>query len=358
MTNLWKVSAFPLILCGIAANGAAANIVDMGAMTNAAAVNNNGVAVGYSFGGGTTVPFVYENGSVVPLLVSAGTRFNGLAISTSGIVVGSGVPTGATYAQPMEYNGSATPLGTLPGGVSGAAFGINIHDDVVGYSSTATSNQHAFKYDAALQQMQDLGTLGGDLSWAMGINASGQVVGSAVDASGTQLAFLYDGTMQSLGSLGPGFSEAAAINDSGVVVGDYYTGSAIHAFRWDGTMHDLGTLGDDSVATSINSAGQIAGFYHGGGSARAFLYANGAMIDLNTLLPANSGWDLEEAYGINDSGLVVGIGGKDGTIHGFLLDASGAAAPEPGTWALLLAGLAVGCRNLRPARGVGRRVED
>ena len=40
----------------------------------------------------------------------------------------------------------------------------------------------------------------------------------------------------------------------------------------------------------------------------AFLYRDGAMIDLNTTIDAASGWHLSEAAGINDSGQIVGWG--------------------------------------------------
>jgi probable HAF family extracellular repeat protein len=73
--------------------------------------------------------------------------------------------------------------------------------------------------------MQDLGTLGGTVSYAQGINNSGQVVGYDQN-NGADSAFLYSGgVMQDLHNLlAPGFtnwyiSTANAINDSGQIVG-------------------------------------------------------------------------------------------------------------------------------------------
>ena len=40
---------------------------------------------------------------------------------------------------------------------------------------------------------------------------------------------------------------------------------------------------------------------------RAFLY-EGTLINLNTLIPDGSGWDLTEGYGVNNAGLIVGKG--------------------------------------------------
>lgn len=58
--------------------------------------------------------------------------------------------------------------------------------------------------------------------------------------------------------------------------------------------------------------------YSGG---RAFLDRNGAWIDLNTLIPANSGWVLVNASAINNAGQIVGTGRVNGgsQSQGFLL---------------------------------------
>ena len=60
------------------------------------------------------------------------------------------------------------------------------------------------------------------------------------------------------------------------------------------------------------------------------------MIDLNTLLPTGSGWELAGAYGINDLGQIVGSGSINGQGHAFLMT----PVPEPAT--ILL----VGCGSL------------
>jgi len=40
----------------------------------------------------------------------------------------------------------------------------------------------------------------------------------------------------------------------------------------------------------------------------AFLYAGGVLTDLNTLIPPDSGYILEEALGITNDGLITGVG--------------------------------------------------
>jgi probable HAF family extracellular repeat protein len=98
--------------------------------------------------------------------------------------------------------------------------------------------------------MQDLGTLGGDLSEAYGVSADGAVVvGRAKNASGQWRAFWWTAKtgMQDLGTL-PGYenaSEAYGVSAGGaVVVGTASAGGNEHAFRWtvQSGMQDLNKL--------------------------------------------------------------------------------------------------------------------
>jgi probable HAF family extracellular repeat protein len=113
-------------------------------------------------------------------------------------------------------------------------------------------------------------------------------------------------------------SEAHAINDAGVVVGESTTpgNTDSHAVRWDaaGTITDLGAqLEPDptkyqvwSVAFGINNNGTVVGFYSGpatGGSKHACLWtAAGDFVDLGTL-PIGT---YSVATAINDLGQVTG----------------------------------------------------
>ena len=110
-------------------------------------------------------------------------------------------------------------------------------------------------------------------------------------------------------------------NAAGQVVGAATLANDVsqHAVLWtNGQIQDLGTLGgSNSAALAINAAGQVVGnsttiaeVVAGGGTAvqHAFLWDNGVMTDLNSLLPAGSGWFVFGALAINDAGQIVGNG--------------------------------------------------
>ena len=56
------------------------------------------------------------------------------------------------------------------------------------------------------------------------------------------------------------------------------------------------------------------------GTEHPFLYSDGVMRDLNSLIPADSGWELANVEDINDNGYIVGKGIRsDGREHAVLL---------------------------------------
>ena len=77
-----------------------------------------------------------------------------------------------------------------------------------------------------------------------------------------------------------------------------------------GTVRDLGTLAGDtsSSASAINNRGLIVGY----SNSRAVVWRDGTVTDLNSLLPANSGWELVSAKAINNRGEIVGYGEHNG----------------------------------------------
>jgi len=234
---------------------------------------------------------------------------------------------GATQVHAFLWqDGSMTDLGTL-GGLDSSAFVVNERGQISGQSTTDSvinPNTGSPQVDPFLWdngKMIDLGTLGGALGFPLGMNNRGQVVGDSDLAGDISFhAFLWDhGSMKDLGTLGGSRSEARWINERGEVAGwALLSGdSVVHAALWkDGEIIDLGTLPGSpcSYANGVNSLGQVlgAGQQCPNKAPRvAFLWENGEMVDLNSLVLQDSNKSrifLWSANNANDRGEIVADG--------------------------------------------------
>ena len=267
----------------------------------------------------------------------------------------------------VGHPGKMKDLGTL-GGKEGAAKGLNAAAQVTGYASLPSGPSHAFLSDPNGGTLHDLGTLGGKQSYGAGVNTSGQVTGDSFTASGADHAFLTGANgsgMKDLGTLGGTTSVGQGVNVFGQVIGYSTPASGTnHAFLSDangGALHDLGTFGGTtSVGYGVNDYGQAVGYaLTVGGAPRAFVFANGAMTDLNSLIAGNYSalFTLEGATGISDTGYIVGYG-RTNTNHiiAYVLTPSGGLqppfnpVPEASTTVSLGLLLALGVGGLAVAR--------
>lgn len=343
------------------------NVIDLGTLGGSSAqafgVNASGVAAGSATTtSGYMVAISSSTAGIVDLTInSSASEGTAAAINGAGTIAGTQFINGQAYAS-LWSNGAALSIG----GAGSYAMAINDAGQTAGMFTASDGQGHAFVTSGnALDgsTLVDMGTLaGGDWSSAYGINSSGEVAGYGNTASGAFSGFTWTpgGGYSEIGTFGGANSYAMAINDSGQAVGSAQTaGGWMNAFITNGSqLIDLGTLGGmNSYAYGINDQGEVVGYSNlaGSGDTDAFLYENGVMIDLNSLIDT-PGWVLTQAYAINSSGEIVGTGMFDGVEHAFLaIDPPGpgdaspglsvqgkssvSAVPEPGTFGMFGAGL-------------------
>ncbi len=320
------------------------------------AINNAGQIVGEYSTGFARSGFAWSGGVFTELDSPDFTEGTATAINGAGQIAGyarSFVVDNEVRA--VTWSGKTpTELSVFGGSGSSIVTGINRAGDLSG-QYVRDDGARAFARLGGVDV--DLGTLGGDFAYAAAINSAGHVVGiSALDNETTWLshAFLYaNGKMTDLGTLGGSLSSATAINDRGQIVGNAWVQGSDHAFLYEnGVMTDLGTLGGRrSFANGINLAGQIVGIANDISDADYLAFVldpGGVMTDLNTLIDPALGWTLYNAAAINDAGQIAAFGCRgENDCMGLLL----APVPEPGTWAMLLAGLgALGWARLAKRR--------
>jgi probable HAF family extracellular repeat protein len=180
-----------------------------------------------------------------------------------------------------------TELPTFPGDPDGIAASIND----AGEATLPTGNCVFFGpplgHDSLFRHgtLTDFGTFEGNPIAANDINNRAQVTGVTVDSAG---------------------------ND-------------VEAVIWqNGEASGLGFLPGDvvSIGSAISDSGQVTGqSCDSDGNCRGFLWRNGVMTDLSTLVPADSPLDFPDPTGINSLGQIVGLGVQKSTgeLHGFLL---------------------------------------
>ena len=106
----------------------------------------------------------------------------------------------------------------------------------------------------------------------------------------------------------------------------------------------LGSLGGtNGVANALNNSNQVVGWSQiANGAQHAFLYANGSMQDLNSLIPSSSGFVLTSAVGIDSAGDIVAYGtSPSGQTDEYLLTPTPLLAPVPEPSALAVMGLMI-----------------
>jgi len=294
-------------------------------------INDNAQIVGY-VGDNTGL---WQNGSVTDLGALPGYNYTGAeGISDSGRYV-SGY---AFNVEPPDgrgvlwTDGAMTELPPLPGDVGCAAVKVNNSGIAVGFSSPSGIYGNGEDLRPVYWEngvAHALPTLGGAHGDALNINNAGQIVGESQRADGSWTTTLWvNGTPFDLGDY-PGFDGhwSRAISDSGLV--------AVNLRRWSAPPYERKTaLWDNGVWTvcdnlqerpknfvyAVNDLREIVGFAYVEyipdqglyTDQHAILCRDGVTYDLNSLIPADSGWELNFARDINDRGQIVARGYYNG----------------------------------------------
>lgn len=215
----------------------------------------------------------------------------------------------------------------------GMPFGINDAGVIVGIYTDFDGVAHPCRYtsedgwsDIELPPEVSVGPQPG--GFASGINNHGDIVGVAGkdwygDTARWRGFLLHHGTVTLLDApsdLGPADTYAYAINDHGVIAGQYHenrTGPS-HGFLYRGgqwtqvdfpysalppSVPSWATITDTGLG-SINNEGQVVGSYWtSDGTRHEFILSHGVFLPLE--LPANPG-QTSSAQGINDHGVIAG----------------------------------------------------
>src|SRR5271157_1793508 len=216
--------------------------------------------------------------------------------------------TGTLLADTFNF----TPI-TVPGATAVQALGINASREIVGDYTDGGGNQHGFV--DVLGSISTLDVPSSTLTNAFGVNAAGQIVGIYRDANDVYHGFLDSGgTFTTLDFPGAQLTGADDINASGQIVGSYQiiAGFDTRGFLDNGGVFSTVDVPGASYTTGngINTPGQIVGICLGGlcgAQYSGFIDTGGQFKPLPF-----------QAYGINDSGVIVGYSLVGPAIDGVL----------------------------------------
>jgi probable HAF family extracellular repeat protein len=235
--------------------------------------------------------FLWSSGTMTDLgTVGNGLDSQGVAINDSGQVVG--WSSGSFPGNPFMSNGHGKGLVALRGTTMSQARGINDSGQIAGQCGYVVAPEFnpCVVSNGTATDLPDCAN-----GTAVAINNNGQVVGNCGDNNGLAVVWTND-TPTVLGTLGGGAATPTAINNLGQVVGTSQTATG----AFDGALWSNGTvtdLGSNFSPAAINDSGVIVG--------GQFVYSDGTLQNLNTLIPAGSPYQIDSATGINDKGQIV-----------------------------------------------------
>ena len=260
-------------------------------------------------GSATYVPIAFPSGAVtvLPFGINDNNIVAGGYTDSSGVLHGFyGPPDGSNYTT-FDFTDGSTPeaRGILNDGsitglslASGFTYGEEFYRSPKG-KITLLKNPDGNVMDGVVQGGNDAGTYTGDYLDTDGVTRLG--------FEGKAGKYKSDFTLPKI--KGVTSTNPRQINNNGVVAGGYIDSSGIqHGFVLKGkkvTSFDAPGAVGVTTAEGINDAGQVAGLYtDSSGNRHAFLYD--ASTGNYTAVDPGNGSTAQEAWGINNAGLIVG----------------------------------------------------
>lgn len=257
-------------------------------------VNLNGIVVGTGTAtawGSNPIPLIWEGGAVAELPLPAGqTLGRAQAINNLGLIAGS-VNGGSLQQAAIFTTGGAEVIGTLTGTGCYAVTFYDINDAGLavgtGIDPSDAARNVGFVYDRATGTAFEVGALpDGNGALCFGVSPAGHVVGSSMLFQGSGKPFIW--------------TEAGGIQPVPLPAGT-----------------------DQGSAKGVNSSGWVVGTASNA-YAIPFLYDGEATYRIADLLPAGSGWGLDDntsssAMSISDEGIIVGTGEYNGVVSAYAL---------------------------------------
>ena len=285
------------------------SIVDLGVGYEVFALNDSNQIVG-SFPS-QNQGVLWQDGKLVSLDNQLGRL--ALDINNNGQVVGQN----NARAYVWDINNGIQYLSS----VNSAAMKINNNGEIVGWTNYSNNGYSTLWYHGQETIISDGG---GNGVYDYGINDNGLITGSVRNYGPLETFVYQDGILQ---TLNVGEFNPRDININGDIVGIIYTnedGHPLHAGLYqNGTLTDLGTLegGFQSEAFAINDSGLIVGRLEGGDLGhKAFLWKNGSINLLNSMVLGENNWNIEAAFDINNNGQIIGIADFNSQQHAVLLN--------------------------------------
>lgn len=344
------------ILAAIGASPAqAAALVDLGPLVPHG-LNERGDVVGGIIDpddeGVPTRAGLWRGGTLTPLPAPAGaTSGSANAVNASGRIAGTARGPGVG-TRALRWDGAAAPLRLPPfaaittdGDDASVAADVDDAGFVVGSTLETTFQMVGFRAPASGGALTRVGTadrgIGSTRAGAVtpdGTKILGQVTGTSGGAADGWYLWPSPGAAGTRIGITPAPSGVSLLDESeptqvhnalasdGAVLG--YKGASPRTWyvRDPGgaEVPVPGLVGYNAVNARRDVVGTITVPGEGGAPVphAAIRRADGTVVDLNTLLPPDSGWVLTVATAISDGGAIAGVGARRGTEAGFLLPAA------------------------------------